>query len=56
MNALNNEYILLHCDLEWTKDILKRIDEILKKDNVDESDLEAARWLIKQALKVEKEQ
>jgi hypothetical protein len=55
MNANNQEYILLHADAEWMKDILKRIEEILDKDSISLDDIKAARWLIKQALKVERE-
>ena len=42
-------------DLNWCLDILKRIDDILKKPNVSEADLAQVHWLVKQALKVEKE-
>jgi diketogulonate reductase-like aldo/keto reductase len=43
-------------DLNWCIDILKRIDEILKKNNVSEADLAQIHWLVKQALKVEREE
>ena len=49
------EHVLLHADAEWMKDILKRIQEILDKDPIHVDDIAAAKWLIKQALKVEKE-
>jgi len=55
MNASNRDYIILHADAEWMKDILKRIQEILDKDPINIDDIKAAQWLIKQALKVEKE-
>lgn len=55
MNASNKEYVLLHADAEWMKDILKRIEEILNKDSINIEDIKAARWLIKQGLKVERE-
>jgi hypothetical protein len=55
MNANNQEYIMLHADAEWMKDILKRISEVLDKDPFSIDDLKACRWLIKQALKVERE-
>jgi len=42
-------------DLNWCLDILKRIDDILKKPNVSEADLAQVHWLVKQALKVERE-
>lgn len=56
MNATNEEYALLHADAQWMKDILRRIDEILAKNPINLQDIEAARWLIKQALKVEREE
>ena len=43
-------------DLNWCLDILKRIDEILRKPNVSEADLSQIHWLVKQALKVEREE
>lgn len=43
-------------DLNWCIDILKRIDEILRKTNVSEADLAQIHWLVKQALKVEREE
>jgi protein gp37 len=55
MNVPNRDYILLHADAEWMKDILQRISDILNNDPVTDEDLQACRWLIKQALKVEKE-
>jgi hypothetical protein len=55
MNAKNQEYILLHADAEWMKDILKRVYDVLMKDSVSQDDIVTCRWLIKQALKVEKE-
>ena len=42
-------------DLNWCLDILKRIDDILHKPNVSEADLAQVHWLVKQALKVERE-
>jgi hypothetical protein len=42
-------------DLNWCLDILKRIDDILKKPTVSEADLAQVHWLVKQALKVERE-
>lgn len=55
MTVDNQEHVLLHADAEWMKDILKRLQEILNKDPIRVDDIMAARWLIKQALKVEKE-
>jgi hypothetical protein len=42
--------------LEWCKDILKRIEAILKTDNPDSDKVEQVRWLVKQALKIEREE
>jgi hypothetical protein len=56
MNASNREYVVLHADAEWMKDILKRIDDILNNEPITEDSLKSARWLIKQALKVEREE
>lgn len=56
MNTTNEQYTLLHADAEWMKDILKRLSEILDKDPISIEDIRAMRWLIKQALKVEKEE
>jgi hypothetical protein len=42
-------------DLSWCIDILERIDQILKKPKVSESDLSQVHWLVKQGLKVKKE-
>jgi len=56
MNATNEEYVRLHADTEWMKDILRRISDILNNEPISEDDIVACRWLIKQALKVEKEE
>lgn len=55
MSASNKDYTILHADAEWMKDILRRIDDILSNDPIELDDIDACRWLIKQALKVEKE-
>lgn len=43
-------------DLNWCVDILKRMDEILRKTNLSESDLSQIHYLVKQGLKVEREE
>jgi hypothetical protein len=43
-------------ELNWTLDILKRIDIVLKSSNNDNEKLEAIKWLVKQALKIEREE
>jgi hypothetical protein len=55
MNASNREYVLLHANAEWMKDILQRMEEILSKSHIDDSDLDSLRWLVKQAKKIERE-
>ena len=42
--------------LNWTLDIVKRVDIALKSSNNDKDKLEIIAWLIKQALKVEREE
>jgi hypothetical protein len=42
--------------LNWSLDILKRIDIVLKSSNNDNEKLEAIKWLVKQALKIEREE
>lgn len=42
--------------LNWTLDILKRIETVLKSSNPDNEKLEAISWLVKQALKSEREE
>ena len=42
--------------LNWALDIIKRIDIALKSNNNDKDKLEIIEWLIKQALKVEREE
>jgi hypothetical protein len=42
--------------LEWCKDILKRIRAVLDdQKNTDADKIESTRWLVKQALKIERE-
>lgn len=52
---MNNNELLTQNDLNWCIDILKRIDDILKKTNVSVADLSQVHWLVKQGLKVQKE-
>jgi hypothetical protein len=56
MSADNREYVLLHANAEWMKDILLRMEEILSKSHIDDSDLDSLRWLVKQAKKIEREE
>lgn len=52
---MHNNELIKQTNLNWCIDILKRIDEILKKPNVSVSDLSQVHWLVKQGLKVQKE-
>ncbi len=56
MSADNREYVLLHANAEWMKDILLRMEEILSKSHIDDSDLDSLRWLVKQSKKIEREE
>jgi hypothetical protein len=56
MTATNKEYALLHANAEWMKDILLRMEELLSKSHLDDSDLDSLRWLVKQGLKAEREE
>ena len=47
---------MIEVELNWTLDILKRIDIVLKSSNNDNEKLEAIKWLVKQALKIEREE
>ena len=51
MTASNEDYVKLHADYEWCKDILQRIEEILKNETLEPDDIEAIKWLVKQGLK-----
>lgn len=51
MSSSNEEYVKLHADYEWCKDILQRIAEILKNDPLEPDDIKAIEWLVKQGLK-----
>ena len=44
--------------LNWSLDILKRINDILisNKENSDVEKLQMIQWLVKQALKIEREE
>jgi len=56
MNASNKDHAVLHADAAWMQNILERMQEILKKDDLDEFDIDSLRWLVKQALKCKKEE
>ena len=51
------ELVRAYADLEWVVDILKRIEEIVDKDPFIGNDSnEAIKWLIKQGMKVKREE
>ena len=54
----NNDRLvdMTEVQLNWSLDILKRIDIVLKSSNNDSEKLEAIKWLVKQALKIEREE
>jgi hypothetical protein len=52
---MHTNELIKQTNLNWCIDILKRIDDILKKPNVSVSDLSQVHWLVKQGLKVQKE-
>ena len=47
---------LTQVQLNWSLDILKRIDIVLKSSNNDTDKLAEIKWLVKQALKIEREE
>ena len=56
MSADNREYVLLHANVKWMKDILLRMEEILSESDLDDIDVDSLRWLVKQGLKAEREE
>jgi hypothetical protein len=50
------EINITQVQLNWSLDILKRIDIVIKSSNNDEDKLQAIAWLVKQALKIEREE
>jgi hypothetical protein len=51
----NTDVDLTKVQLNWSTDILKRIDGVLNSKNSDKDKVEMVRWLVKQALKTERE-
>lgn len=47
--------IIKDADLAWCIDVLERINTILKKPDLDKMDIQQIQWLVKQGLKVNKE-
>jgi hypothetical protein len=45
-----------HADLQWVLDILVRIEEVVDKDTfIGDDGAESIKWLVKQGLKVKRE-
>ena len=42
--------------LNWSLDILKRINEIVESNQLAEEKIKSIKWLTKQALKIEREE
>jgi hypothetical protein len=58
MEDKDNQILKLTNDVSWCINILERIDEFLSNQSPDEftiTDLEAISWLVKQGLKVRRE-
>lgn len=47
---------LTQVQLNWSVDILQRIEIVLKSSNADSEKLEIIAWLVKQALKSKQEE
>lgn len=47
---------LTQIQLNWTNDILRRIREVIISNNTDKDKIEMINWLVKQALKNEREE
>jgi hypothetical protein len=52
---MSDEELIKNADLVWCIDILERINSILKKPDINKMDLQQIQWLVKQGLKVVKE-
>jgi hypothetical protein len=47
---------LTKVQLSWTMDILGHIQKVLESDSTETEKIQSIRWLVKQALKSEKEE
>lgn len=52
----NTNVDLTKVQLNWSTDILRRINDVLNSKNSDKDKVEMVRWLVKQALKTEREE
>jgi len=51
------ELARVHADLQWVLDILVRIEEVVDKDPfIGDDGMKSIKWLIKQGLKVKREE
>jgi hypothetical protein len=51
------ELARVHADLQWVLDILVRIEEVVDKDPfIGDEGTQSIKWLVKQALKVKREE
>lgn len=55
MNATNKDYVKVHSDLQWCLNILEQIQEIIKRNPIEDGDMQSIEWLVKQGLKCKKE-
>jgi hypothetical protein len=53
---MKNQLDLNKVELSWCKDILKRIQLVLEGNDSNEGKIESAKWLVKQALKIDREE
>ena len=56
MTAKNEEYAKVYADLNWCIDILERIEESIKRDSIGIREIKSIEWLVKQGLKVKREE
>ena len=56
MNVKNDEHVKLHADLNWCINIFERLDETLKSSSIGIGELKSIEWLVKQGLKIKREQ
>ena len=52
---IEDEYKILKVHHDWCVDLLKRMREVLQSDSDAEEKLQSVSYLVKQALKVERE-
>ena len=55
MHDMPDNRVLDSVHLAWCVDILKRIKQVIESDSSDDVKCQQISWLVKQALKVERE-